>query len=1173
MKMLVLNQKGTVSTLMIQTQVNRKRIVLLLAVLSFAAHIPVTADTPGIPIDGPWLWMVVPTDVEEGIDISPETDSLDAASGGVVTEAHIAQNGVTEGATVGDLEWKSDTLTASHRACEEFSGFGFFGIQTKTECWHNNINDTVKPLGYGTEDDMVGHTAYALINLFSPRNAVGTMYMRSGDAVKVWLNGEIVYRQAATRLECRKVNIVDATDGQTCNPDPRTWEAEQRSFRVTLNAGDNLLMIKTQQDGEYWDMRVELEADFITSISTDNIPPLVILPSSGLTETTLDQSVVTLWLTGGRFESAVSQIRDGISVSGLPGVTINPDSVQRRNDKEVTVALAYNYISDIDTDVGLTFIIDPVAIAGYTGAEFSATMRVVGIEESVSARASSSLTETTLDGSVVTLTLTGRTYTQDVLKIREAVSVSGLPGVTIKADSVQRVSDTVITVELDFDGTDFHRSSWIILNVGEGAIANYRGDMLTDFVEYVDSVSESVSASTVSSLTETTLDGSVVTLTLTGRTYTQNVLKIREAVSVSGLPGVTIKADSVQRVSDTVIKVGLAADGTDFDINLPLIFNVGQDAVASYKGDAITTQIYIKESFSAAVASPLREATLDGSVVTLTLTGLVYEPDIAKIRGAVSVSGLPGLTIQVDSIQRISDIRITVELEFDGTSFSREPPLTFSVNARAIADYTGDILTNTSITVTPSREDRVTIYWVQNGYFNTGIRHMSLNDSNISGFSVEFLAGPRSIALDVAGGKVYWTESYAPNASIGRADFDGSNGVRFSLRFDEPYGIALDLAGGKMYWTTPDRETIQRANLDGSNVENLVTGLGEPHGIALDVAGGKMYWTDQGTDKIRRANLDGSNIEDLVTTGLDSPRGIALDVAGGKMYWTDGYAGKIQRANFDGSNVEDLLTGLGAPIGIALDVLGGKMYWTDNETEKIQRANLDGSNIEDLITGLEDLYDIAVAIAPASEFAAVKEDVNRDGVVDTQDLLHIVQRYGQTGQNWADVNTDGVVNIDDLIAVAAVIDNASAAPSARSQLPKRLTAATVNQWLTEAKLTGKRTSTYQRGIRFLEQLLSVLTPKQTALLPNYPNPFNPETWIPYHLASDADVLLSIYDINGMLVRALDLGYQQAGYYTDRSRAAYWDGRNGLGEGVASGVYFYQLSASSYSQTRKMLILK
>ena len=99
------------------------------------------------------------------------------------------------------------------------------------------------------------------------------------------------------------------------------------------------------------------------------------------------------------------------------------------------------------------------------------------------------------------------------------------------------------------------------------------------------------------------------------------------------------------------------------------------------------------------------------------------------------------------------------------------------------------------------------------------------------------------------------------------------------------------------------------------------------------------------------------------------------------------------------------------------------------------------------------------------------------------------------------------------------------------------------------------------------------SPKRTQLLQNYPNPFNPETWIPYHLTHDAAVQLTIYDTKGELVRQFDLGHQLAGYYTDRTKAAYWNGRNQFGETVGSGLYFYQLQAGDYSQTRKLVILK
>ena len=111
------------------------------------------------------------------------------------------------------------------------------------------------------------------------------------------------------------------------------------------------------------------------------------------------------------------------------------------------------------------------------------------------------------------------------------------------------------------------------------------------------------------------------------------------------------------------------------------------------------------------------------------------------------------------------------------------------------------------------------------------------------------------------------------------------------------------------------------------------------------------------------------------------------------------------------------------------------------------------------------------------------------------------------------------------------------------------------------------------GILELEALIAYEIPAETELLRNYPNPFNPETWIPYHLSEDADVKLTIYNINGEVVRDIEVGHQTAAKYDTRSKAIYWDGRNRFGEQVASGIYFYSLSAGDFSATRKMVILK
>ena len=98
-------------------------------------------------------------------------------------------------------------------------------------------------------------------------------------------------------------------------------------------------------------------------------------------------------------------------------------------------------------------------------------------------------------------------------------------------------------------------------------------------------------------------------------------------------------------------------------------------------------------------------------------------------------------------------------------------------------------------------------------------------------------------------------------------------------------------------------------------------------------------------------------------------------------------------------------------------------------------------------------------------------------------------------------------------------------------------------------------------------------PELTRLLQNYPNPFNPETWIPFELSQDAEVLINIYDVTGHLVRTLPVGFQPAGIYSSRTKAAYWDGKTETGETVASGIYFYNITIGDYSQTRRMVILK
>ena len=222
------------------------------------------------------------------------------------------------------------------------------------------------------------------------------------------------------------------------------------------------------------------------------------------------------------------------------------------------------------------------------------------------------------------------------------------------------------------------------------------------------------------------------------------------------------------------------------------------------------------------------------------------------------------------------------------------------------------------------------------------------------------------------------------------------------------------------------------------------------------------------------------------------------------------------------------------------------------------------------------------------------EDVDRDGKVNIQDLIMVASDMGRRNSNLGnanpinprtDVNDDGFVNMLDLITVsssphwgrdvkATKKRNANKASlSAPSANAEGLTPATISGWIDLAQVEDDGSAIFDLGIANLEALLAAQIPSKTRLLLNYPNPFNPETWIPYQLSEATDVTVTIHSMNGSLIRTLELGHQAAGIYQSKSQAAYWDGRNEFGEQVASGLYFYTLTAGNFSATGKMLVRK
>ena len=689
----------------------------------------------------------------------------------------------------------------------------------------------------------------------------------------------------------------------------------------------------------------------------------------------------------------------------------------------------------------------PLANRKYLVLILAAILMGFGIQgsygQTITASVQQPLTEANLHGSVVTLTLSGGTYERSSFRIENAVMVSGIDGVTVGTFGVDRVSDTEVTIELEFT-SNIDANGTLTFTVGAGAIAGYSGNAFTVQLP-VAALQESLVASTESPLTEANLHGSVVTLTLTGRNYERSSFTIERAVTVSGIDGVTI-ADffGVDRVSDTQVTVELAFD-SDFDTDGTLTFTVGADAIAGYSED-FTAQFAVtalEELLVASTEFPLTEATLHESIVTLTLAGRNYEQYSFQIEEALTISGIDGVAISdsYDGVRRVSDTEVTVELAFD-SDFDTDSTLTFTVGADAVAGYSEDFTVQVSVTAIEQSNAAVSV-------------------------------SPASVQSPDVG---------------------------------EELTFSLNIANG------------------------------------VNIAG---YQAIVLYDRTALRFVDSTEGDYLAADGL---------------FLGAGFFGKVTLV----ANTLEASNGAGTLVTLTFEVIDFKastlilsqVYLVDSDGKRWEATTANGAVTE-----------------PPEPVEEIVGDINRDGVVDILDLKIVGARFGQRGQNRADLNGDGLVDIVDLVLVASEFGGEAAAPSLYPQALELLTAADVRQWLSQAEQLALTDPTYLRGITVLEQLHAALIPQETTLLPNYPNPFNPETWIPYHLFNDADVQISIYDTKGALVRRLDLGHQMAGYYTDRTKAAYWNGRNESGESVASGIYFYQLRAGDYTALRRMVILK
>ncbi|MAF12913.1 hypothetical protein CMK11_20880 [Candidatus Poribacteria bacterium] len=267
----------------------------------------------------------------------------------------------------------------------------------------------------------------------------------------------------------------------------------------------------------------------------------------------------------------------------------------------------------------------------------------------------------------------------------------------------------------------------------------------------------------------------------------------------------------------------------------------------------------------------------------------------------------------------------------------------------------------------------------------------------------------------------------------------------------------------------------------------------------------------------------------------------------------------------------------GAPVNMTDHPLAdGSPAWAPDGSALAFASNRDGDWD---ILAIDVDVDVYVDDEPAEDLVG---DVNADGVIDFVDLALIGadlrghgrgRRRGHDRDGSGDVNEDGRVDITDLVVAAASFGQSTDQTDTSVAMPTRRHAKMIKRWLKSARRADDGSDVFLRGIGTLEQLLAIAKPPRAKLRRNFPNPFNPETWVPFELYEDADVTVVFYDAGGRMVRRLELGGMSAGEYTTRGTAAHWDGRDTNGEPVGSGVYFVELRAGSHRETRRLVVRK
>ena len=371
-------------------------------------------------------------------------------------------------------------------------------------------------------------------------------------------------------------------------------------------------------------------------------------------------------------------------------------------------------------------------------------------------------------------------------------------------------------------------------------------------------------------------------------------------------------------------------------------------------------------------------------------------------------------------------------------------------------------------------------------------------------------------------------------------------------------GIWSGARAQSLYWleTTFASPTLKRSALDGSNVQSFpLDATSLPQGIAYDASRDSLYWVELAFTGARIiARPQTQPLTHVVVTGRSVLRDIAVEPVAGKIYWTATNlvtGSTISRASIDGSNIETLIAwqpgGQEEPRGIAVHLTSGRIYWTDFNTGMIRRASLTGTTQENVLTNLAG--PVAIRIddvsgkmywTEANGFVVKRANLNGSNVevlvttTGSPNYLGLDVAGGK--MYWTEIGTPGIRRAD--------LNGQNA-----ENLPM-----SVND---PSGIVVVRTT----GADVAENTADL--PGEYSLAQNFPNPFNPSTTIQYELPAAGDLSLVIYDVLGREVAVLAEGTIPAGRYS-----ATWNAQN-----AASGVYYYRIRSGSYSESRRMALVK